>query len=260
MGYASTVIAIGLPVCFILAFRHPKVKKKIIAYLRKIEDNKGKVLTIPLFILVSSMVAILFNETFILNVFAGYLYGPIKGTLIYTPVYTLITIFGSYLQPEGVRKEVLELEDKYEALRALKDLGSADAMTQREVVMLSRVSPLIPYTVISEILYSTDMSLVDITLYSSIGILPSTFAYGCLGSTLPSVEDIVHHRIKIHPWIIALVVILLIPTTYAIDRFAIYLIESHKGLRSIQGSGSHREISSVGSDNTDDTTPPSAPS
>lgn len=231
MKYLPIVIAIGIPVLFSMSMKHPIVKRKLISFLRSIEADKDKMWGIPVFVIVSTMVAIIFNDTFIANILAGYLYGPKKGTIIYTCVYLLATFGSYYTTSKEITTYVDTLERSYKPLHKLEmSKHNLDDDVLKELIVLSRLSPLVPYQLVSFIWYSSDISIFEVSIYSIIGVIPTTYLYCYLGSTLPSIKNIVHHKFNLHKHTMIYLVIFSVVVTYAIDKVAMHLLETHRAL------------------------------
>ncbi len=114
---------------------------------------------------------------------AGFLYGVIWGTLLVSPLSvmgaTLAFIVGRYFAREWVAKKI-EGHPRFGAIDdALADGGL-------KVVILLRLSPVLPFNLLNYGLSVTRVSLGSYVLGSFLGMLPATALYVYLGSLLTS--------------------------------------------------------------------------
>ena len=231
MNYLPIVIAIAIPVLFIMALKHPHLKKHLLRGMSKIEKNKNNMMGILGYIILFSMVGLLAGETFVANLLAGYLYGPFKGTMIMSVIYFIVTIGWSYMTSDEALEELQKFERKDEVIDQL--IKVKDELTDREkiaLIMLSRLSPILPYHMISFMWYSTGISIPMITGASLIGALPLAFSYCWLGSMLPNPKRVLEHKVHIHSknykmFLAGAVIIIIL--TYGVHEGSRYIIKTH---------------------------------
>ena len=231
----AIVITIAIPVLFIMAFKHPHVKHIMIQAISKIEKNKNNISGIFGYIILFSIIGILSGETLVSNLLSGYLYGPFKGTLIMAIIYTIVTIGWSYVLSQSALEEIKQLETKDEVIQQLFQVK--DELSERdtiELIMLSRLSPILPYHIITILWYSTGISVPIITGASVIGSLPIGFCYSYLGSLMPNPKEAMEHKLHIsygnYRSIISLCVAI-IAITYGIHEGSKYIIKHHRAVK-----------------------------
>ncbi len=233
MKYKPWVLAVGILVISHFALKHPTTKRIIIRILETIESDKTQFKGIIGFFLISLVISLVLNDTLMCNVLAGYLYGPGKGTLLYTGVYLITTYLGYYTTPSNLEAEIRTLEKSHEEIKKLRNVkDTLDSTSQKELIFLSRLSPIVPYQLISFVWYSTQISHHTVALYSTLGTIPSTFMYSYLGSMLPSIKHIVNRKFHIKTSHIAIYLILSLILTYLSDKLAIHILNRHKSLSS----------------------------
>jgi uncharacterized membrane protein YdjX (TVP38/TMEM64 family) len=124
----------------------------------------------------------------ILTAGAGFAYGPLWGTLLVWPVSllasTLAFLLGRFAGRAWVQRR-LEQHPRFAAVDAAMGEGGF------KIVFLLRLSPIIPYSVLNYALGVTRVRLRDYFLASSLGMLPGTFLYVYLGSTITSASELV---------------------------------------------------------------------
>jgi len=233
MKYKSWVLAVGVLVISHFALKHPTIKRKIIRILETVESDKTQIKGILGFIIISSVISLVLNDTILCNVLAGYLYGPGKGTLLYTGIYLITTYVGYYTTPSDLEAEIRTFEKSHEEVKKLRHAkDTLDGTSQKELIFLSRLSPIVPYQLISFVWYSTKISPHTVALYSTLGTVPSTFMYSYLGSMLPSIKHVVNRKFHIQTSHIAIFLIISLIITYLADKIAMRILNSHKSLRS----------------------------
>jgi len=235
MNYLPIVIAIAIPTLFIMALKHPHLKKHMIRGMCKIETNKNRVSGILGYIILFSVVGLLSGETFVANLLAGYLYGPFKGTMIMSIIYFIVTIGWSYMTPKQALEELETFERKDEVIDQL--IKVKDELSDREkieLIMLSRLSPLLPFHMISFMWYSTGISVPMITGASVIGAMPLAFSYCYLGSMFPDPKRVLEHKVHFHSKntkVIVVCCVLTIILTYGVHEGSRYIIQNHRAVR-----------------------------
>ena len=110
---------------------------------------------------------------------AGFIYGPLQGILLVSPASVLgasgAFIFGRYLFRSAIADRI-QKNPKFAAVdRAIGKQGF-------KIVLLLRLSPLFPFTLLNYALGLTRISLWHYIASSFIGMLPGTFLYIYLGS------------------------------------------------------------------------------
>jgi uncharacterized membrane protein YdjX (TVP38/TMEM64 family) len=135
---------------------------------------------------------LLFLPGSILTAGAGFAYGPLWGTLLVWPVSllasTLAFLLGRFAARAWVQQRLLG-HPRFTAIDAAMGEGGF------KIVFLLRLSPIVPFNVLNYALGVTRVRLRDYFLASSVGMLPGTFLYVYLGSTITSASELVRgHR------------------------------------------------------------------
>jgi uncharacterized membrane protein YdjX (TVP38/TMEM64 family) len=115
----------------------------------------------------------------ILTLAAGFAYGPVQGLLLASPASvaaaTAAFVLGRTVLRDWVRRKI----DAFPRVRAIDRAVGADSF---RLVLLLRLSPLIPFNVLNYALSLTSVSLSRYVVASFVGMLPGTFLYVYLGS------------------------------------------------------------------------------
>jgi uncharacterized membrane protein YdjX (TVP38/TMEM64 family) len=123
----------------------------------------------------------------ILTLGAGFAYGPILGTMLVSPVSVLAATVSFLLGRTAAREWI--------ARRIGHDprFAAVDAAIGREgfkIVLLLRLSPVFPFSVLNYALGITRVRLRDYILASFIGMLPATVMYVYLGSLVTTAASL----------------------------------------------------------------------
>lgn len=120
----------------------------------------------------------------LLTLAAGFLYGPLWGTLLVSPASvagsTLAFLLGRTVARERVKRQI-ERNARFSAIDAAVEKAGL------KVVFLLRLSPIFPFTLLNYALGLTRVRLRDYVLGSFLGMLPGTFLYVYLGSSVASI-------------------------------------------------------------------------
>ena len=117
----------------------------------------------------------------ILTLGAGFAYGPLLGTLLVSPV-SVAAATVAFLLGRTVARDWIGTKVKQDPRFA-----AIDAAIEREgfkIVVLLRLSPMFPFSVLNYALGLTRVRLRDYVAASFIGMLPATFMYVYLGSLI----------------------------------------------------------------------------
>lgn len=117
----------------------------------------------------------------LLTLAAGFLYGPWWGTLLVSPASvvgaTLAFLLGRTAGRERVARKI-ENDPRFSAIDA------AVGKNGLKIIFLLRLSPVFPFTLLNYALGVTRVRLRDYILGSFLGMLPGTFLYVYLGSSV----------------------------------------------------------------------------
>lgn len=127
----------------------------------------------------------------LLTLAAGFLYGPLWGTLLVSPVSvigsTLAFLLGRTVARERIQRQI-ESNARFSAIDA------AVETTGLKVVFLLRLSPIFPFNLLNYALGLTRVRLRDYILGSFLGMLPGTFLYVYLGSSVANLASLASHK------------------------------------------------------------------
>jgi uncharacterized membrane protein YdjX (TVP38/TMEM64 family) len=138
---------------------------------------------VAVYVIVYILAAILMFPGSLLTLGAGFLYGPIWGTLLVSPTSvaaaTFAFLLGRTVAREWIKRRIAE-NPRFSAVdEAVEEKGF-------KVVFLLRLSPIFPFTLLNYALGLTRVRLRDFVLASFLGMLPGTFLYVYLGSSVAS--------------------------------------------------------------------------
>ena len=117
------------------------------------------------------------------------LWGVISVSLGSTVGATISFIFGRLL----LRSWVVALAEKYPKMKAVDVAMKQQAW---KIVLLIRLTPIIPFNIVNYLFALTDVPLLTYTLFSWIGMLPGTVMYVYIGGSLKSFADIFNGNYK----------------------------------------------------------------
>ncbi|MBI2189874.1 MAG: TVP38/TMEM64 family protein [Acidobacteria bacterium] len=124
---------------------------------------------------------------------AGLAYGPILGTMLVSPVSvtaaTLAFLVGRTFARDWVARR-MERDVRFAAIDA------AIGRHGLQIVLLLRLSPIVPFSVLNYALGLTRVRLRDFVLGSFVGMLPGTFLYVYLGSLVTTVSALGGNRVS----------------------------------------------------------------
>ena len=138
------------------------------------------------FVFYSLGVVVLFPGS-LLTLGAGFLYGPFRGTLLVSPASvlgaTLAFLVGRFLARDWVAQRI-SANPKFTAI------DEAIAARGFYIVLLLRLSPVFPFTLLNYSLGLTRVKLREYVIASFIGMLPGTFLYVYLGSLITNASQL----------------------------------------------------------------------
>lgn len=120
-----------------------------------------------------------------LTLAAGFLFGPTKGTALVTLAATLGAA-AAFLVSRYLAKDFAKAKlQSYPRLKAIEEQVSQEGV---KIVLLLRLAPLVPFTVLNYALGVTDVSLLSYTVATVLGKLPGVLSQVYVGSTGRTVE------------------------------------------------------------------------
>jgi uncharacterized membrane protein YdjX (TVP38/TMEM64 family) len=123
----------------------------------------------------------------ILTLGAGFAYGPLAGTLLVSPVSVTAATVAFLLGRTVARGWIAERVSRDPRFAAI------DAAIEREglkIVLLLRLSPILPFSFLNYALGLTRVRLHHYVLGSFVGMLPATFLYVYLGSLVTTAASL----------------------------------------------------------------------
>jgi uncharacterized membrane protein YdjX (TVP38/TMEM64 family) len=134
----------------------------------------------------------------ILTLAAGFVYGPIWGTLLVSPVSVLAATLAFVLGRGIARGWVARRIGGHPRFRAVDEAIGDSGF---KIVLLLRLSPIVPFNLLNYGLGLTRVSLRDYVIASWLGMLPGTFLYVYLGSLVTSASELASgKRPSSGPW------------------------------------------------------------
>jgi uncharacterized membrane protein YdjX (TVP38/TMEM64 family) len=131
--------------------------------------------------------AVLFIPGSLLTIGAGFLFGPVRGTI----VVSLGSTAGAVAAFLVARRVAAAWVTRRVAARpTLAAVVRAVEKAPFRIILLTRLSPVFPYTVLNYALGLTTVPLRTYILASWIGMLPGTIMYVLLGSAASSLAEV----------------------------------------------------------------------
>src|SRR5262245_58825858 len=129
---------------------------------------------------------------------AGFVWGPLWGTAVVSPASVAGAVCAFAIARWVARDFVAERVRRHPRFAAIDE-----AVGERgfEIVMLLRLSPIVPFNFLNYALGLTRVRTRDYVVASAIGMLPGTFLYVYLGSLITSAAELLHgRRPSAGPW------------------------------------------------------------
>jgi uncharacterized membrane protein YdjX (TVP38/TMEM64 family) len=134
-----------------------------------------------------SVGVVVFFPGSLLTLGAGFLYGPFLGTLLVSPASvagaTMAFLVGRFVARDWVAHKIAA-SPKFAAV------DEAIGTRGFYIVLLLRLSPVFPFTLLNYTLGLTRVKLRDYVLASFLGMLPGTFLYVYLGSLITNAAQL----------------------------------------------------------------------
>lgn len=120
-----------------------------------------------------------------LTLAAGFLFGSVAGTALVTLAAT-VGAAAAFLVSRYLAKDYIKGKlQSYPRLKAIEEQVSAEGI---KIVLLLRLAPLVPFTILNYALGVTDVSFLSYTVATALGKLLGVFSQVYIGSTGRSVE------------------------------------------------------------------------
>ena len=178
-------LLLGVLAALVAAVLLLPVQEWLLAVVTAVRDLGAWGVVLFALIYVAATVAAL--PAWLLTLGAGFVWGPLPGTLLVSPVSTIAATaafsLGRGLARERVARRV-ETDPRFAAIDA------AVGRSGFRIVLLLRLSPVFPFNLLNYALGLTRVTLRDFVLASWIGMLPGTFLYVYLGSLATSAAEL----------------------------------------------------------------------
>lgn len=168
----------------LLVFRRP-VAEAVVDLVTWIRGAGAIGVLVFALVYVAAVVALLPGS--LLTLGAGFLYGPLVGTLLVSPVSVVAATAAFVLGRTAARDWIAQ---RAAGMRRFDAVDQAVGREGFKIVLLLRLSPLFPFTLMNYALGLTRVRLRDYVLASWIGMLPGTVLYVYLGSLLTSATEL----------------------------------------------------------------------
>lgn len=139
------------------------------------------------YILLYAVAVVLFLPASVLTLGAGFVWGPVYGTMIVSPASVLGATLAFLLGRTALRERVASWVAGSPRFRAVDDAVGRQGFL---IVFLLRLSPVFPFIVLNYTLGLTKVTTGRYVLASFIGMLPGTFLFAYLGSTLTGLAQV----------------------------------------------------------------------
>jgi uncharacterized membrane protein YdjX (TVP38/TMEM64 family) len=216
------IILISLPLIIYILFNNNVTKNLIFNFINNLSllksSNNGKLLFVIFVILMN----IIFFHNTISNIVSGYIFG-LRDGLILTMIGNIISgIFSFYVSKYYINKKILRIIDNSYYLKDFKNIivkgKNISDYEWFELVVLSRLSPLYSFQIISYYWGVTDVPLYIFILGSIIGSLPVSIFDTYIGSKLNNIRHLFKHDIKSIIVMFVFVMILVIISSHKIHN------------------------------------------
>jgi uncharacterized membrane protein YdjX (TVP38/TMEM64 family) len=137
----------------------------------------------------------------LLTLGAGFLYGRLWGTLLVSPASVLAAAIAFLLGRTVLRKRV---ELRIASDSRLRAIDAAVGEKGFRVVLLLRLSPAVPFSLLNYALGATRVGFWTYVAASFVGMLPGTFLYVSLGAAATSAAQLRGARAGLLPLVIGL--------------------------------------------------------
>ncbi len=123
----------------------------------------------------------------VLTLGAGFVYGPLYGTMFVSPASVLGATLAFLLGRSVARNWIAARVARNPKFAAIDEAVGRDGF---KIVLLLRLSPVFPFSLLNYALGLTRVRLRDYVLASFIGMLPGTFLYVYLGSLITNAAQL----------------------------------------------------------------------
>ena len=175
-GLKAAIVVAVVALVVALAWRLP-VNRWIVFLADQVRGMGATGVVLFMVVYVLAVVAVLPGSLFTLA--AGFAYGPVGGLLVASPASVLGATMAFLLSRTMLRDWIQKQTARFPKARAL---DKAIGKNSFRLILLLRLSPLIPFNVLNYALGLSDAHLGRYIVASFIGMLPATWMYVYLGS------------------------------------------------------------------------------
>lgn len=143
------------------------------------------------FVVIYAAATVAFLPGSILTLAAGFVYGPLVGTAIVSPA-SVLGATGAFLLGRTLARDWISR--RMAGSPKFKGLDQAIGREALKILVLIRLSPIFPFTLVNYAFGLTRISLPKYVLGSFIGMLPGTFLYVYLGSLVTEATQLIGGR------------------------------------------------------------------
>lgn len=186
-----------IPCVFYLLLMNKNFKKRIIHFIKHIKKSYYGKLFFIIFIVFINI--IFFNNTFS-NILAGYIFGFKMGLVISVIGNTISSIISFYISKYYLNEKIKKIVFESPHLSDFKDLIKYENVLNNfewfELILLSRISPLYSYQIVSYYWGVTHIPLKIFITGTIIGSLPICMFDTYIGSLINNMNNIFKNDIK----------------------------------------------------------------
>ena len=231
MTYIPLILFIGVPVFFAMIGKHPVLKKKLTTLIKWL-DGKQDVGKFLAYVTLCLTIGVTMGDFIFVNLLSGHLYGLWKGTILSTMIYGITLVIGKGISFNELTREVIEIEAFDGGIKKIYDAKDTLTVTETfELIVLSRLSPIIPDSLITIMWRTTNVPTHLLWSASILGNIPSFMMYTYLGTLVPKPIHILNHTYNIKYDYVILFSLIGIFVTYGSHEIAKYMINNHRAIR-----------------------------
>ena len=191
------IYLIIIPCVFYILLMNKNLKKKIIKFIKHIKQSYYGELFFIIFIVFTNIIFL--NNTFS-NVLSGYIFGFKNGLLIAIIGNTISSIISFYISKYYLNEKIKNIIFESSYLNDFKDLITYEKKISNfewyELILLSRITPLYSYQIISYYWGVTNIPLKIFIIGTIIGSLPTCIFDTYVGSLINNMDNIFKNDIK----------------------------------------------------------------
>lgn len=156
---------------------------------------------------------------------SGYLFGVLRGTITVSVASTAAAATSFLIARYGLRGSVSRLAGRYPRFRAMDRAIGREGF---KVVLLLRLSPLLPFAISNYLYGLTSVNLFPYVAGSWLGMLPGTVAYVSAGAAVGALSDLSAEKGGVNPYLVVLGLVATIGALSTIGRLATNAIEANQ--------------------------------